>query len=375
MKSTIAILLFILFCNSAQSQGQYSIRNNKKLDSLVMSISDPIYNLDFNEAERRIDILNEHIPDHPIIDLLHALNIMWATMPDPEPPNFEQIESHLYRSIENAKGMLQLNKDDPEAIFFQLMAHSLLAQYYNMQGGAFKALGQARKAYKGVVSGLTRQDDYVEFYFSSGLYNYYREKYPELYPVYKSFVWVFRRGDMEKGLDQLHYSVQNTILSRVEATHYLAFIYLRYEEMPQKAFDILDPLVTTYPPNLYFKILLLESLLMLNELDKGTGAIKDLTSSENWYYKMNGLVFSGILEEKQNGNYTKARSDYLNAIHLGESHKDQALVARSLAYLGMGRISEMADNFEEAKKYYKKASKVAQTSSVKDESDAYLKNH
>lgn len=90
---------------------------------------------------------------------------------------------------------------------------------------------------------------------------------------------------------------------------------------------------------------------------------------------MNGLTFMGILEEKNNNNPAYAKSFYSRAVALGDSHKNEGMHAKSLAYAGLARISDLENDVSMAKKYYKKASKLAQIEAVRKESAAYLKNH
>ena len=370
-----SIYLFISLTVSLSVSSQSSILDNRELDSLVMAIATPIYNLHHDEAIKQIDALAKRIPHHPIIDMLYAMNIMWETMPDPEPENFTEIEAYLLQTISKADQILETNGNDPEAVFFLLMAHGLLGQYYHEQGSTFKAIGEAKRVYNAVISGFSLKEEYIEFYFSTGLYNYYREKYPILYPIYRPFVWIFRNGNIEEGLNQLHYATRNTILSKVESARYLAYIYLRYEAEPAKAYDLLAPLVSLYPRNLYFHTLLLEALMMMQKLDEATYSISYLIMSDNWFYRMNGLTFTGILEEKNNNNPAYAKTYYSRAVALGEMHKNEGMHAKSLAYAGLARISDLENNVSMAKKYYKRAAKLAQTKAVRKESAAYLKNH
>ncbi len=373
LKSIMFLLVSLTVSLSVSAQN--SILDNRDLDSLVLAIATPIYNLHHEEALRQLDILANRIPDHPIVDMLYAMNILWETIPDPQPDNFPDIEKHLFQCISKAEQILETDEDNPEAVFFQLMAHGLLAQYYHEQGTTFKAVGEAKRAYNAVIAGFTLKEEYIEFYFSTGLYNYYREKYPELHPVYKPFVWIFRSGNIAEGLNQLHYASQRTILSKVESAWYLAYIYLRYEAKPTKAYDLLSPLVSRYPRNFYFHTLLLEALMSLEKFEEAAGSVNYLMSSEKWFYKMNGLTYKGLLEEKQNNNPTLAKEYYLRAITLGEMHKNEGMHAKSLAYAGLARVSDRENDIDMAKIYFKKAAKLAQTEAIREEAATYLKSH
>jgi hypothetical protein len=52
------------------------------------------------------------------------------------------------------------------------------------------------------------------------LYDYYREAYPRIYPVYKSLALLFPRGDMEKGLKELNTSASGSVVLKAESAFY-----------------------------------------------------------------------------------------------------------------------------------------------------------
>jgi hypothetical protein len=255
------------------------------------------------------------------------------------------------------------------------MSHGLLAQYYGEQGRTFKAVSEAKKAYNGVMKGIDSKNEYIEFYFSSGIYNYYREKYPEMHPIYKPFVWVFRSGDIENGLEEMKYAAQKAPLSKVEAAHYLAYVYLRYEEKPELALVIMDNLVKSYPNNAYFQILYLEALGMMHNLDKGIAIINELLVHERLFYRMCGNTFKGLYVEDYDHDPKVAVGYYQRSILIGENFENEGFHAKSMAYAGLARISDMNNDTDAAVKYYKKAKKYAQVRAVREESENYIKSH
>jgi len=360
---------------SCQVQAQNSIRSNPELNNQILAISDPLYNLEFDKTENLIKNLGKEIPDHPIVDLLFALNRLWATLPVPNPDNFNEIEAYLRASINKCDALLAENEEDPEAVFFLVMGHGLLAQYYNDQGSFFKAISEAKRSYNAIVDGFLLKEQYTEFYFSTGLYNYYREKYPQMYPIYKTLAWVFKTGDIEEGLQQLHYTIDNAVLSRVEAAHYLAYIYLRYEQKPRESKVLLQKLVNQYPGNLYFKSLLVECLVDMNELEVGLDYINDLGLSDRTYYQLYGSTFKGLYMEKVLKDLTGAEQEYKQAIEMSPEFDGLQINAVGMAYAGLGRVYDQRDDVAQAKYYYKKAASVAATKQLKKEAKDYLKSH
>jgi tetratricopeptide (TPR) repeat protein len=368
-------LLLVLSCVAVRTNGQKSIRFDEGIGNKVLAIADPLYNLEFQKTDSLITELSKEIPNHPIVDLLFALNRLWASLPNPQPDNFPQIETFLRKSINKADAMIKLDKRDPEAIFFRLMSHGLLAQYYSEQGSFFKAVSEAKSAYNAVIAGFKLKEEYVEFYFSCGLYNYYRERYPQLYPAYRPLVWIFRKGNIENGLGQLQYTMNNAVLARVEAAHYLAYIYLRYENDPESARILLQELIEQYPNNLYFKSLMVETLISMNDISPGTEYIEDLLSSERTFFHMYGYTFKGIYNERMAGDLPGAEEAYNQALKISEEFKGLEINAVGMAYAGLGRVYDQRKDVDQAKYYYKKASSVAVTRQVKRESREYLKSH
>jgi len=334
-----------------------------------------LYNLEFEETKEKIDKLSILLPNHPSIDFLHALNLVWKTIPDINPDEFSKIESYLNSSIEKSMVLVEMEESENEAVFFLLMAHGLLAQYYGEQGSLFKALSESKKSYNFVIRGLSLTEQYTEYYFSSGLYNYYREKYPELHPIYKSFVWVFKSGDKEEGIRQIEYARTHALLSKVEAAHYLAYIFIRVENKPAEAETILDELIVEYPNNAYFKMLKIESLDMMEKLGDASDYIQDLLDNETKYARMFGNAYYGVQAEKIEKNPGKAMFHYKNALEIGSSFEDSGFHPKSVAYAGLGRISNANDDIKEAISYYKMARKIAAATQIKEEADEYIKNH
>ena len=354
---------------------QSSLNDLENLDSLITSISTPLYNQEFQKAQTNIQKLELRLPDHPIADFLYALNLIWKTIPDSNPPEFSSIESYLKSSIEKAELMLDMDEENTEGNFFLLMAHGLLAQYYGDQRSTFKAISEAKKAYNSVIKGLSLKDQYVEYHFSSGLYNYYREKYPELYPIYKSFVWIFRSGDKTEGIRQIEYASKYAILSNVEASHYLAFINMRLEEKPYQAIQTLNNLLERYPNNYYFKMLKLECLDMTGQMSLGYAYLQDLILVNTPYVNMVAYAYGGVYAEKIEKNLRKAMSQYKSALQIGEGIEDSGYHPKSVAYAGLARISHANNDIDMAKSYYKKAKKLALSPSIKNEAKSYLDNH
>ena len=213
-----------------------------------------------------------------------------------------------------------------------------------------------------------------EFLFTTGLYNYFREKYPEIYPIYKPFVWVFKSGNEEKGLEQLERATRETILSRVEAAIYLSYIYLRYEDTPKKAQKLLTSLKVQYPANFYLLAKYFESIRMYPHYQKiKTEDCQKLMTTDRFYYQVVGHVFEGLRLEKVVKNNTKAFEHYSAAVDKVELLHGNGGIYLSLAYLGMARIVK-DKNPNSSKVFLENCLRYAETKDVKQEARQLLKS-
>ncbi len=265
-------------------------------------------------------------------------------------------------------------KATPKPISFMLSAHGLLALYENEDGNTFKAAGQAKNAYSYLKRGFDLLEAYPDFYFSTGLYNYYREKYPELRPAYRPFMWFFRNGDTVLGIKQLDTAVRKSLFLEVEAADYLTHIYLFYEDRPGQALPYARRLVNDYPDNLYFAVNYAHAALGAEQFAGVEAYVEKLISSNKRYFQVTGHLFKGMLLEKRDQAWDAAEAAYLKSLQsnigiAGEEAKNY----RSYAYAGLARIADHEKKIVQAKNLYEQALNAAQYPPVKKEAEAYLK--
>ncbi len=344
------------------------------IQDLVKKGTDHIYNASADSAEYYIAEAEKFIPDHPVIPLMRAMNILWSNIPTISEELFETMEVQLDSAIFLAKEK-DPDLEEPEMIFFAMAAYGLLAEYYADQDYTMKAVGEANRAYGLMKKGFEIVDEHPEFLLTTGLYNYFREKYPERHPIYKPLLWFFRSGDMELGLKQLEMACTESFLTRVEAHVYLSYIYLRYEFDPKVAQSYLSELCKLYPNNYYAKAKYLESLANPEDFKNvPIEVIYSLITHESPYYKLAGYVFLGYFEEKIVKNQEKAEYAYRLGLEYGEEIPDHGEFFKSFGYLGLGRVLVNNGNGQEpeAKEFLSLSLKYAETDQVKSEAKQLL---
>ena len=316
------------------------------------------------------------MPKHPVAPMMKALNTNWSSNPiESDTKEFEQLINYLEISLDRTKAYLDKDPEDMEAVFFAMAIYGWLAQFYDEDGHTFKALNSAKKAYHYMKIGFDMLNESPEFYFSTGLYNYYRVQYPESNPVYKPFVWFFRDGDKAKGLEQLDYASKTAIFTKAEASMYLAHIYLRYENNATKAVNYSRNLVHSFPGNVFFKVNHTEALLAADKYDQALPIIQRLLDEEKEFYRMSGEIFYGIYLEKYLLDLSEAKRWYQRSLVTGEEMGARAENKKSLCYAGLARIADKNGEKDKAKEYYRNAQKLAQYDKVKLEAKNYLRHN
>lgn len=368
MKRTIiAFLLSLPFAISAQ------VFESGYFQEVVKKGTDHIYNASADSATYYIREAEKYAPDHPVIPLMRAMTILWANIPLISEDLFAQMEVFLDSAVLLAK-QRDANLEEPEMIFFAMASYGLLAEYYADQDHTVKAVGEANRAYGLMKKGFDMVDERPEFLLTTGLYNYFREKYPEEHPIYKPLLWFFRSGDKELGLEQLRQACTASFLTQVEAHVYLSYIYLRYEFKPEIAQKYLATLCQKYPNNFYAQAKYLESMANKDDFENAPlDLIHSLIRHKSSYYKLAGYVFLGYWEEMVSGDMQKAEDAYRAGLSYGETLPNHGEFFKSFGYLGLGRllVTQNKDH-EEAKNVLNQSLRYAETKQVKSEAKHLL---
>lgn len=372
MKKLFFLLLLLPVCGISQ---QYSLLTDVDALREVEEITNLIYNNQHDLVRQELIQLRTKVPPgHPVFPMLQGLNLYWKDAPmHAGAPHFKEFKNYLQETVQQSELYLRRGQDETLVNFLALSAHSLLTRFHADKGDYMAAVGEAKNAYSFMNKGFNLKEEYSEFYFPVGLYNYYREKYPELHPVYKPFMFFFRSGDIPKGLQQLEYSVRENVFTKPEAGVFLVHIYLYYENKPAAALRNMAKLQKEYPQNRFFKIQMAEVLLANRQYKQALPYIEFLLTQTTPYYKMAGALFMGIYQEKKAENSVLAKQYFLQALKTSESLGYMADVYRSMAYAGLGRHYHQQQQEEEAREAYKKALALANYEyPVKQEARQYL---
>lgn len=331
------------------------------------------YNFEFAEAAEIYQKIKIKYPNNPTYNtLMHMmLYTQYAPVAD-NPKAKQQYIYHLNKSVELAEKMTEKKENDNETIFFMLSSLGSLAAWQADNGDMMKAVNTARRAFPYMKKGMKLTEVQADFLFTTGLYNYYIEQYPEDHPIVKPFMLFFSDGNKKLGLSQLESCSSKALFTYAEAAYYSAYVYFKHESRPDKALIHITNLLQKYPDNPLYKTRKAESLIGLNRFDLALPIVDELLKSTGRIYPMAGLLFKAIIEEKHLKNDKSAIEYYKKALKIPMDER-YTKDYHAMAYLGLGRIAFNEKNNIVAKGYLKKALELSEYQSVISETNKLLK--
>lgn len=352
---TDIVISTLLISNSTNAQ----ILQDSSLLVQIKKDIDCIYNLEFEKAHELNLRIAKSYPGHPVQFLLRGLLTYWKNYPMLYSSSERiSLEDDLHQCIRLSEKHGN-NEFKAEFLLSNLCARGLLIKFYIDNNQTLKVIPLATSTYKYLRQSFAFTVDCTDLYYYTGVYNFYRESYPEVYPVYKPLALLFPSGDMKNGLKQLNNSAVNAVVLRAESYFLLTLIYMNFENKFQQALHYSRPLHDMYPDNVLYFAQYIKNLLLLKQYDEAEKLIiVSLNETENKYFKAQLNIFKGILQEKKYHDLTLAQQYYNSGINqispFGEYGKEYA----AYAYFGLSRISYSKSDNDAGKKYREKAKKL-----------------
>ena len=201
-------------------------------------------------------------------------------------------------------------------------------------------------------------EEFNEFYFSTGLYNYYIEAYPEAHPVYKPLLSFMQDGNKNLGLRQLDHAINHTVFLKVEAMLFMSLIQLKYEDDLNTAAIYAERLNNEYPRNIFYQGHLVTILLHQHRYSQVDRTVASMKSQKDLYSSMIRSLSEGFMAEKRFRNPKQAGRAYQETVRTAEKIGPFADLFKAMAYMGLSRLHEKKGLNGEARRYAKKAARL-----------------
>lgn len=329
------ITLLVSFCSLSRSQ----ILTDEKSLTLVKELTDYIYNLQFDEGDVVFKKIRKMYPDHPAVLLLNAIITYWKNFPlTAASPGRYSFEADLRACIKSCENINSSAK--AEILLTNLSARGLLLLFYSDNKLTWEVMPLAAGTYKYLRDAFGYKNSYDDFYYFTGLYNYYREAYPEAHPIYKSFAFIFPRGDKVSGLKELGIASESSIFLKAESSSFLSYIYQNYEKDFRQAAYHTRRLKERYPGNGQYLLGYIKNLLLEAKYEETEAELlKSASFEKNLYFRASFNILEGILKEKKYKDLASAEKLFLQGIRDIRQYGDYGSEFTSYAYFGLSRIS------------------------------------
>jgi hypothetical protein len=354
------IYITLSFCSCTAGLYAQFLKDTSSISDIKKSIS-YIYNFQFEDANKIYNKISQSYPEHPVLYLMKGMITYWENYPlistSPARASFEN-------DLRNCIGLYEkrYNPDfEAEYLLVNLCARGLLLVFYADNDLNMEVFPLATSTYRYIRRSFNFTSVYSDFFFFTGLYDYYREAYPEVHPVYKPLAILFPKGDKSKGLKELQKATERSILLKAESFSFLSGIFLNFERNYQQATYYKKSLYELYPDNLEYIGEYIENLLLVKQYDEAEKLILSSGSKTgNLYFQAQLNIFNGILLEKKYHDLKQAQEFYTRGARDISLFGDYGHDLESFAYFGLSRISDANGDNHYKKLYRRLANELAE---------------
>ncbi len=247
MRIVITTCLIILFFVNVKAQ-------SGRFDSLITSGIHQIYNIKFNKAANTFSILKKDFPEKLAGIFFDTMIIWWKIMLNfDDESNDDLFYDKLDNIIDKCDEILDEDPRNVEALFFKGGALGFRGRLSSIRERWFDAALDGKDALPLVKEAYENDPKNVDVQLGFGIYNYYADVIPEIYPFVKPIMLFFPSGDKEKGVKQLINTAYNGKYAKIEARYFLMSLYYRYEKDYSSAIKYARMLTEDFPDNPTFQ--------------------------------------------------------------------------------------------------------------------------
>ncbi len=307
-----------------------------------------MYNYKFEKAEMQFRWIKQKYAWHPLPYFLLGLSQWWKILPNIDNTEYDGLFSaYMDTSLVLSRRLYEVNK--VEGAFFLAATHGFIARLESDRGNNWKAAvaGKSALSYVDIIRENT--DFSPEVLFGDAIMNYYTEWIRENYPVLKPIMWIFPKGDMKKGKEQLREVSRNAFYTRVEAQYYLVRILANEENRYAEALPLIKYLRKTYPDNAYFHRFYASVLYRMgrfNQLERESREVLAKIDSGMAGYEGQSGRYAAYYVGKvchSRGDISDAKQHYKLAIQFAKGTEDEDSWYSVLSNLELGRFYSTED--------------------------------
>jgi tetratricopeptide (TPR) repeat protein len=217
----------------------------------LAAIYDTILRARFDEARLQLARACPPAPA-PACDALREVALWWEIQQDLSSRTLDtRMDAATTAGIAAATRWTEREPNRGEAWFYLAGAYAPLSQWRVLRGERLAAARDGKRVKDALERALALDPSLQDAWFGIGLYHYYADVAPAALKVLR-FLLLLPGGDRVEGLREMERTRERGELLRGEADFQLHWLYLWYEDRPDRALELLRGLDTRYPTNPLF---------------------------------------------------------------------------------------------------------------------------
>ncbi len=346
-------LILILFVTSLSAQQQ-------RLDSLISSGIHQIYSIKFEDADTTFATVRREFPNHPSGAFFDAMIVWWHILLDLRSKVYDDLlRDKLEIVIDQCDDIIDEDETNINAIFFKGGALGYRGRLSALRHDWFDAASDGKDALPLVFWAYELDSTNTDVVLGFGIYNYFAEIIPEVFPPVEPLMIFFPEGDKKKGIEQLKFVGDNGKYAKYEALYFLMTSYYAFEKNNIEALKYATILNDEFPNNPRFEAYRGRINIRLSNYKKAFEIFSSIISKYNLGYtgytkriKREAEYYCGEYY-KRNDSLALAETHFLNCENLSrivDEDEESGFLVNTLLFLG--ELNDAKGEREKAIKYY-----------------------
>lgn len=225
-----------------------SVSNSR--NAKISSILTQNYNFKFQTADSLYNICEKEMGVNSELLLTKSTILWWKIISEKN----STLNKAYQQNLSTAEKMLfkEKVKNENEFLYKAISLYGFGARMDGLEKNYFKAIFKVNNCLKYLSKSLGKENEFIYFYLSSGLYNYYIVNSEDSYPFIGPYLSLYPKGNLDQGISYLKIaSSSNDVVLSTEANYFLMKINLEKKNYKESE-AYCNKLITKYPSNLLF---------------------------------------------------------------------------------------------------------------------------
>ncbi len=366
-------IISILFVSSIFAQEQ-------RLDSLIERGIHQIYSIEFEKAEETFATIRADYPEHPAGNFFDAMIVWWRILLDLRSEIYDDLlRDKLELVIDQCDDILDKDETNVDAIFFKGGALGYRGRLSSLRKDWFDAAADGKDALPLVFLAYDLDSTNTDVILGFGIYNYFAEIIPEIFPPVEPLMIFFPEGDKKKGIEQLKFVSENGKYAKYEATYFLMTSYYAFEKNNIEALKYAKILNDEFPNNPRFESYCGRINIRMNNYSEASKIFTSIIGKYNLGYtgyteriKREAEYYVALYNQKRD-SLALAETHFRNCESLSrrvDKNEDSGFLINTLLYLG--KLNDSKGNRGEAIKYYEEVLDLDEFDNSHEKAERYL---